>query len=144
MGTPVCDYCSRPSAATTGATIYPHRPELSRLQFFACEPCGAWVGCHDGTSVPLGRLADASLRKARSEAHRAFDPIWKKQMEETRCSKRRARDQAYTWLAREMNLPVQECHIGAFDEGHCRAAITLCRARTASSSKPFSEMPPCR
>lgn len=77
---PACPYCREPSKAVTGARIYPHRPDLHRKKFFECEPCGAWVGCHD-TGAPFGRLANAALRKAKQAAHAAFDPFWKAKME---------------------------------------------------------------
>jgi hypothetical protein len=34
------------------------------------------VGCHKGTTKPLGRLADAELREWKKRAHAAFDPVW--------------------------------------------------------------------
>ena len=39
--------------------------------------CDAYVGCHEGTTLPLGRPANARLRTLKAEAHKQFDPIWK-------------------------------------------------------------------
>lgn len=78
-----CDYCGRPARLVGGAEVYPHRPDLSSKRFWLCRPCDAWVGCHpkaeprrgglgDGT-VPLGRLANADLRRAKQRAHAAVE-----------------------------------------------------------------------
>ena len=77
MNAPLCGYCGEPSRLVKGKLIYPHIPKLNGIPMWACMDCRAWVGCHPGTETPLGRLADASLRKAKMAAHEAFDPKWK-------------------------------------------------------------------
>lgn len=130
MSKPACDYCQQPAQLVTGAVIYPHRPDLRDLSFWSCEPCGAYVGCHkkgarvggvvsDGT-LPLGRLANAELRRAKSEAHAAFDPIWK--------SGRMRRGKAYRWLANRMGIEVDACHIGMMDVADCRRVAAIAKA----------------
>jgi len=121
---PKCDYCRRDAELVAGAVMYPARPDLARLFFWRCEPCGAHVGCHqagkgygDGT-VPLGRLANAELRAAKSAAHAAFDPLWR--------SGNRTRHQAYAWLAEELGIKTHNCHIGMFDVDLCRATVRAC------------------
>lgn len=127
-----CPYCDRAAELVTGAEIYPHRHDLFGLKFWRCEPCGAHVGCHkagawipelhcasDGT-IPLGRLANAELRRVKARAHAAFDPLWK--------SRRMSRREAYTWLARELAISVPNCHIGAFDLPQCFAVIAAVEA----------------
>lgn len=76
--TVICSYCNKPAELVTGKEIYPHRPDLYPKKFWRCRPCTAYVGCHkpnagygDGTR-PLGRLANAELRAAKSAAHAAF------------------------------------------------------------------------
>mgnify|MGYP001068973319 CR=1 FL=1 len=127
-----CPYCDRAAALVTGAVIYPHRPDLFGLKFWQCEPCDAYVGCHkagarvgpgvisDGT-LPLGRLANAALRRAKSAAHAAFDPLWK-----SRVMKRR---EAYAWLAKELGISSANCHIGMFDVDACQAVVAVVKAR---------------
>lgn len=122
-----CPYCSTPAELVTGDVLYPHRPDLASLKFWRCSPCGAHVGCHkrgavadgirsDGT-LPLGRLANAELRRAKSQAHALFDEIWK--------SRRMGRRQAYAWLAKKLGIPQAECHIGMFDVDRCREVVRL-------------------
>jgi hypothetical protein len=66
---------------TTGAEIYPHRPDLYDLFFWKCNECQNCVGCHKGTKKPLGNIATKELKRARQEIHKILDPIWKnKQM----------------------------------------------------------------
>ena len=56
---------------------------------------------------------------ARGEAHAAFDPIWK--------SGGMSRTQAYKWLAAQMDLPVEECHMEKFTAEQCRKVVEICR-----------------
>lgn len=117
-----CDYCGGSAALVTGAVIYPHRPDLHNLKFWHCEPCAAWVGCHKHSkSVPLGRLANAELRSAKSAAHAAFDPLWK--------SGGISRSDAYSWLSKKMGISGKDCHIGMFDAATCGEVIRICGER---------------
>lgn len=72
-----CPYCHGQVLLTTGEEIYPHRRDLYHKKFYICRPCNAYVGCHDGTTVALGPVANMTLRNIRKRAHAAFDPIWK-------------------------------------------------------------------
>lgn len=115
----LCDYCNNPAELVTGKEIYPHRPDLSFLQFWRCEPCAAYVGCHKGSdAVPLGRLANEELRVAKKRAHSVFDPIWKTQM--------MTRSGAYQWLATQLGIKTKDCHIGMFDIETCRKTVDIC------------------
>lgn len=114
-----CDYCGKDAALVSGKELYPHRPDLFGIQLWKCTPCEAWVGCHKrSNAVPLGRLANAELRKAKSAAHAAFDPIWK--------SGSKSRMGAYKWLSKQLNVPFKECHIGMFDIERCQQVVTVC------------------
>ena len=118
-----CNYCNRPAELVTGKAIYPHRPDLFEKMFWRCAPCKAYVGCHkpgvnqgDG-SRPLGRLANAELRAAKSAAHAAFDPIWKEGIKK--------RGSAYAWLSDLLGIDPKTCHIGEFDVDMCRRVVEL-------------------
>lgn len=119
-----CDYCGENAKLVGGDVIYPHRKDLYHLNFWKCPDCvDTYVGCHrndarvDGVisngKLPLGRLANANLRKAKSKAHAAFDPIW-------RDSPTITRGEAYKMLAAYLQIPRKHCHIGMFDEDMCR------------------------
>jgi hypothetical protein len=123
-----CDYCHRDARFVTGAKLYPHRPDLLHKKFWWCEPCDAYVGCHDRNKrlgfngdEPKGRLANAELRKIRIAAHAVFDPIWK--------SGEMTRTEAYAWLAEAIGISPANMHIGMLDVDGCRAVIAVARAR---------------
>jgi len=86
---------------------------------YLCRPCDAYVGVHKGTDIPLGRLADAELRKWKKLAHTYFDPIWQRGRFTGR------RNEAYAWLAKQMGLPQEETHIGMFDVTKCQCVVAI-------------------
>lgn len=126
-----CPYCDRIAAIVGGDFIYPHRPDLHRLRFYLCRPCDAYVGCHKGTTRPLGRLANAELRQAKQDAHAAFDPLWKFHTFH-RGYQTMTRNAAYEWLAEQLGINRSDCHIGMFDLETCRRVVQLCRQRNES------------
>jgi len=124
---PTCPYCGNQSKLVGGDVIYPHRPDLKHKKFYLCKPCKAYVGCHPGGAKPLGRLADARLRRAKSMAHRHFDVLWKKNTNKQRRRKKMDRREAYCWLAEQLDIPREHCHIGMFDIETCQRVVDLCR-----------------
>lgn len=124
----------------TGLQVYPQRKDLADRNFWVCTPCDAYVGCHqkgavtqdtqgrrlvsDGT-VPLGRLANAELRRAKQRAHTYFDPLWN----DSFGGRRMPRAAAYAWLANQLSLPVHRCHIGMFDVAMCERVAQVCEAQ---------------
>lgn len=115
MKTPICPYCNNHSILVKGDVIYPHRPDLSHLNFYKCESCkDVYVGCYGQTSNALGTLANSELRNARTEAHKFFDNLWKN-------AKRpqTARTACYAWLSEMMNIPPEKTHIGMFNIEQC-------------------------
>ena len=114
----VCPNCGEPAQLVDGSVIYPFRPNLHGRPFYLCAPCHAWVGCHPGTTKPLGIPADAETRQARIEAHDVFDPIWK--------TGRLMRVEAYAWLADELRIEREQCHISRFGTELCRQTVRVC------------------
>lgn len=90
------------------------------------DTCDARVGCHPGSTAPLGGLANGELRKARIAAHAAFDRIWKAKMKRDRCRQHVARSAGYQWLAIQLNIAETECHIGMMNMELCRRVVTVC------------------
>ena len=118
----LCDYCGKPAELVTGKQVYPYRVDLHSLVFFRCVPCDARVGTHKRTKKPLGRLANAELRLAKGRAHAAFDPLWK--------DGEMSRHRAYRWLAKQIGIAPDDCHIGMFDLEQCRAVVRAVRERS--------------
>jgi len=122
MSRPICPYCQNEALRVTGDKLYPRRADLHTKTFYACPPCHAYVGCHPGTDRPLGALANQSLRRWRNRAHFAFDPLWKG------TGAPLSRTEAYRWLAGELGIKGEDCHIGLFDEDACRRTVEISRA----------------
>lgn len=116
----ICPYCGRRAEYVDSEVVY----GVSYGMIYLCRSCLAYVGVHKGTSKPLGRLANAELRRWKKEAHAAFDPIW-----EYGRFKRRRND-AYAWLAEKMGLPPEDTHIGMFDVSECKRVIKIMKEET--------------
>lgn len=129
MNNPICPYCGSTSELVTGAWLYPHRKDLHHKKFYECIPCDARVGCHPNSTTPLGRLADAELRTAKSAAHAAFDPLWRTK------SNFKTRSKAYAWLSWKMGIPPKETHIGMFDLNQCAEVIRICHGLKCNKRK---------
>jgi hypothetical protein len=126
----ICDYCKQPTQLVTGAVIYPAYPDLKDKLIYSCEPCGAYVGCHPNTEIPLGRLANKELRTAKMKAHAAFDPLWKSY-------KKMKRGEAYKWLANSLGLRYAECHIGMFDVDMCKRVCEAVKSYWEENRKKY-------
>lgn len=112
-----CDYCGKEARLVLGYVIYPDHPDVKNKLYWQCVPCKARVGCHEGSTEPLGRMANKELRFWKMRVHEAFDPMWK--------SKNITRTQAYRWLAKKLGIKKNNCHIGMFDIKRCKQAIEI-------------------
>ena len=124
-----CHYCLSNAELVSGDVIYPHRKDLYSKLFYLCSPCKAYVGCHAGGDKPLGILANESLRKAKSKAHSYLDPIWRNGYMK--------RKEVYKWLANELQIDVDDCHIGMMDEDMCALAADVCRDKLSEFRNEF-------
>ena len=111
----ICRFCG--GVVRKGSTSEIHKKGNQAI--YICTNCNAYVMCHKGTGIPMGKLANAVLRLKRQETHRIFDSFWK--------SRKLSRDEAYVWLARSMNLPEENAHIAYFEMDECEQVIKLCR-----------------
>jgi hypothetical protein len=116
-----CPYCDQAAEYVDSSEVYGRNYGMMYL----CRPCCAWVGVHKGTNRPLGKLANKELREWKIKAHAAFDPLWKAKMRQGH-SKKAARNSGYTWLAAQMGIPRDECHIGMFDVEQCKRVVEIC------------------
>lgn len=109
-----CPYCGSPTKLVDDTEIY---GRSYGTKCYVCKPCGAWVGCHKNSDKALGRVANKELRQLKHQAHEAFDPIWKDGY--------LPRTAAYEVLSGAFGLPIEQTHIGMFDEEMCRKVISL-------------------
>ena len=136
-----CNHCGAPAELVTGKDVY-GRADLEHKRFWHCAPCDAFVGCHpraqangkggqgDGT-VPLGTLATREERWARNRAHAAFDSMWQP-------GGPMRRQEAYAWLAAQLGIAPDACHIGMFGEEQCervRSVVAAYFTKLRSGSK---------
>lgn len=120
---PTCPYCLGPA---TWHEKSDHVYGRDYGPIWHCAPCEAWVGCHKGSREPLGRLANKALRRAKQAAHASFDPMWQAKMARFGIAKHSARGDGYRWLAEQMGLRVEDCHIGMMDESQCARVVEIC------------------
>lgn len=112
-----CHHCSDRVRIGTHEEVY-GRDYSDWPYVYLCEGCGAYVGLHPFTAIPLGTLADKRTRDARKSCKLPFERIWR--------SGEMSRTEAYKWLADKMGIPAEECHFGWFSVEQCQAAMTHC------------------
>lgn len=69
------------------------------------------------------RARDRRATKAREMAHKAFDPIWRRRY--------MTRSEAYLWLALQLGIPVDDCHMGMMTNAECQRVIEVSKAYLA-------------
>lgn len=112
----ICPYCGAQAELIDSAQLYNGK---SFGWAWKCPSCiGVYVGCHRGTTAPLGTLANEQLRQARQRAHRAFDRTWQGS---------RQRSAAYRWLAEQLGIPDGSCHIAMMNLELCEKVCRLCK-----------------
>ena len=141
----VCPYCSREARLVDSAAIYPH----SYGPIYLCKPCDAYVGVHPGTEKPLGTLANRPLRVARMKTHAVLDPLWKEayrlypklDLKGMATVRRIARSRTYAWLAQELGISTDECHVGMFSQAMCVLAQMACKEMTSAKIRERAKNP---
>lgn len=83
---------------------------------YYCDNCGAYVGIHSYTNIPLGTLADEQTRKARQVCKKPFVDLYK--------TKKMTKNRAYRLLSIKLNIPFSKCHFGMFDINMCEKALS--------------------
>ncbi len=108
-----------------GDAAYPYRDEHGAL--WICPPCEAWIGIYPRSkrNVPLGRLANAELRQAKSDLHAALEPLVAAKMRRDGCNAFEARAKGIRWLAAQVGADVASSTLHTFDAQQCRQAIDL-------------------
>ena len=86
------------------------------------------LGVHPRTLQPLGSPAGPDTRAARSAAHAAFDPLWRRRMQISNLTQNVARGRGYKWLAAQLGIDRKNCHIGMMDVATARRVVQICKA----------------
>lgn len=103
-----CRYCGADVERVPDKVLY-GKDYGSKLYLCMNDDCQARVGCHDESGEPLGILADAELRRWRSVAHEAFDPLWKSYDSDI------SRQGAYYYIEKALGVDKHRAHIGMLD-----------------------------
>lgn len=120
---PVCDYCGDQAVlARDGDADYPYRADHGRV--WICVRCAAWIGVYTNSrrNVPLGRLANAELRQAKTDLHAALEPLVAAKMRRDGCNVFEARAKGLRWLGTELGLDPETCSLHGLDLDQCRRA----------------------
>lgn len=129
---PICVECGKRGKLVSGRQACPDKPHRARDLFYLCD-CGAWVSCHVGTGMAMGFPGSARTRYWRTQAHQALDARWKRSDSGASSAAHGwQRRKAYAWLAGQLGIRVEDCHIGRFDEATCRAVVEACKGRDAA------------
>lgn len=124
---PICPVCESAAVLHMDSALFYRGVDYGPL--WVCPTCpDAYVGCHKGTKHALGTPAGKGLRAARIEAHAAFDPLWKRKIARDGYSKNQARKAGYLWLAEQMGIDVNDCHISHMNIEQCRQVVAICSA----------------
>lgn len=128
-----CRYCGPRTPVFLGhhEEVYGHGRSYGDWPYvYLCENCGAYVGVHANTDLPLGTLADKQLRESRKVNKRAFQSLLSiMAMDGVN------RTQVYEWLAEKMEIPASECHWGWFEFEQCEVAGYWCAQKIKQLSK---------
>lgn len=122
----LCLHCGE-SCALTNSRGQPFTGRKRSKPYWTCQSCpDSRVGCHPGTTKPLGFAADRSTRRARGILHaRMVDPLWKG----TRNASHNRRA-IYRFMSDHLGIDVDDTHIGMFDIETCREVWRLLRGKT--------------
>lgn len=110
----ICPYCKKETRIIDSIRVYKKK---SYGLISMCVPCGAYVGVHKDTIIPLGRVAKKDLREARKETHSYFDRIWKNGYMD--------RTDSYKWMSEQLNIPFEFTHIAMFSKVTCMRVSKL-------------------
>ncbi|GAB1840364.1 hypothetical protein MyNCGM152_11100 [Achromobacter xylosoxidans] len=114
-----CHCCGGQVRLISNAEIYGR--EYGPWPFaYLCSQCGAYVGLHPDTDLPLGIMATKATIQARKVAKADFLAL----VGERYAGKQSA---AYAWLARALAISPSICHFGMFTEQQAGRAGEVCR-----------------
>ncbi len=125
-----CPYCGSKAFLRPAAVVHGQEHAAPGTELYVCAKypaCDSYVGAHRHNHMPMGTLANKTLRRKRIEAHAAFNCLWQSGLMTKRA--------AYRWLQVQLGLPSEEAHIANFSEWRCDQVVQLCSQFRLSSGK---------
>ena len=119
-----CQYCGKPLEYAKGKLVY-MTPAYAQINIVVCSgypECDSYVGCHTGTLIPMGSVANSELRALRRLTHEVFDHQWE--------TGRISRARAYKEMSKIKGL--EPFHIGEFTKEQCELLISTIKGETAT------------
>jgi len=125
-----CDNCSSSRMGLTSNSVLFGKERGNWPYCYYCDDCAAMVACHPNTNNPMGLMASSAIRRKRAKLHEVFDPVWE--------FKYLSRDDAYKWLAKELDLPSDiDCHIGLLNPTKLQQALDIMNAHSKNDYIQF-------
>ncbi len=124
-----CDNCGSDRIGLTSNSVVYGVQRGDWPYCFYCDECSAMVGCHPNTHLPMGLMATGPTRRKRKQLHVLFDPIWRLGYI--------SRDDAYIWLAKELEIESDNCHIGELTLSKLQRALEIMRAHSSNGYSLF-------
>lgn len=120
---PICIYCGHRTYMTSFRYIKygrnKKRQKGDNRIIYRCPKCLNYVNTHYKTKKAMGFPGNKELRIWRIYVHKVFDELWHKKI-------KKSREKAYIWLARMLNIDINDCHISMFNIEQCKSAIDIC------------------
>lgn len=125
-----CPYCGSRAFLRPASVIHDSKYRQPGDEVYVCArypACDSYVSAHRHNHLPMGTLADRSLRHKRMKAHAVFRQLWEKGF--------MTKPAAYRWLQVQMDLPPEETHIARFSDWRCDQVIGLCGRFLSASAR---------
>ncbi|OUA88442.1 hypothetical protein BK706_17350 [Bacillus thuringiensis serovar leesis] len=110
-----CPFCNRDVVFTSNKELY--GKEYGNGKCYLCRNCKASVGTHNGTTQPLGVMANKEMKVLKKACHDLFDYVW--------ISRKLSRGRAYSILADQLGILPKDCHFGYFQIDMLIKSITI-------------------
>lgn len=110
----ICPYCGNEAIWCENKVVYGRNYGKSYMMWY-CQKDDAYVGCHQNTKKPLGRMANRELREIKKKAKKAWMDKYGKY----------GKRFIYQKLAQDLGIPPQEAHFGMFDVEMCKKVLDL-------------------
>lgn len=100
----------------------------NKTNFMICPSCGEVL---EYSSKVWEEHYEQERRVWIDKAHKAFDCFWQCGLV--------SRSQAYSWLAKELDMPFEDAHFRYMSVDQCKRTVALCEFAKAKMFKAFCE-----